>query len=100
MSRSVFLPKSFFLDQEGEFQIRIAAAFTDPGAAPIDRDRTTEYQIDFVNFVQINRSPVLRRAFNRGGGVGRALQLGWIQFNKRLLVAQPRHRYIDDFAVG
>ncbi len=38
----------FFLGQQGEFQIRVAAAFADARALPIDRDGAANDQIDFV----------------------------------------------------
>lgn len=42
----------FVLGQQGEFQVRIAAAFTDSSAAAIDRDRAADDQVDLFDFTR------------------------------------------------
>jgi hypothetical protein len=41
----------FVLGKQGEFQVRIAAAFTDSGAAAIHGDRAADDQVDLFDFI-------------------------------------------------
>jgi hypothetical protein len=72
----------------------VAAAFADPGAAEVDRDRAGEDEVDLRQVIEGDHPTVLQRPLDRRRLFHRRFgEMFRLEDAERVRVAQPRHRH-------
>ena len=86
------------LAQQGELEVRIAAALAHARATAVDGDRAAHDEIDVRNVTQAYVHADTRCALDRRRPPRRLGDSCGVEKQERLVVRQSRHRHVEEFA--
>src|SRR5438034_1801803 len=89
-----------FFSEETVFQVAVAAALAEPRAVAAHRDRAAHHQIDGTHLARRYGAPVAAGAGDARRERRLLAEALRVDLDEALLGAQPRHRHVEDLALG